>query len=118
MTLIIVLIVGIVVGQTWWDWRDAERRIPCPTWASGLALAGVLAASLTAVTSLASIFYRSAVSDWRISIATGLFWPQMGFLLCALGVVILAVRKRRVRTLLFLAGVLTVAFWLGLAFAA
>jgi hypothetical protein len=117
MALFILIIVAIVIAQTWLDWRDAERRIPQPAWASGCALAGVLAASLTATTSLASIFYRRAVSDWTSGLASGLILPQIGFLLCALGIVIAAVRKKRLRTLLLLAGLLSAAFWLGLALA-
>ena len=118
MALFILLIVGIVISQTWLEWREAERRIPHPTWASGLALAGVLAASLTAFTSLASIFLRNAGNDWTAGLSSGLILPQIGFLLCALGVVIAAVRKKRLRTMLLLGGLLSVAFWLGLALAA
>src|SRR6266849_10406435 len=99
MALFILIIVATVIAQTWLDWRDAERRIPQPAWASGFALAGVLAASLTATTSLASIFYRRTVSDWTSGLASGLILPQIGFLLCALGIVIAAVRKKRFRTL-------------------
>jgi hypothetical protein len=114
MALFVIIVVGIVVGQTWLDWRDAERRIPFPAWASGLALACVLAALLTAVSSLASIFYRDTAGEFPSGFGSALLWPQLGFLLCALGVVVVAVRKKRMRTLLLLAGLLTAAFWLGL----
>ncbi len=115
MALFIIIVVGIVVGQTWLDWRDAERRTPFPAWASGVALACVLAASLTAATSLASIFYRDTAGQFPSGFGSALLWPQLGFLLCVLGVVVAAVRKKRLRMLLLLAGLLTVAFWLGLA---
>jgi hypothetical protein len=117
MALFILLIVAIVVGQTWLDWRDAEHRIPQPAWASGVAFAGVLATSLTAATALASVFYSSAIGDWTSGLASGRILPQLGFLLCALGIIIAAVHKKRVRTLLLLAGLVTAAFWLGLALA-
>jgi hypothetical protein len=117
MAFLILIVVGIVVGQTWLDWRDAERRTPFPAWASGLAMAAVLAASLTTTASLASILYRNAVEQLSGSFGLGLFWPELGFLLCAMGIVVAAMRKKRARTFVMLAGLLTAAFWLGLALA-
>jgi hypothetical protein len=43
-----------------------------------------------------------------------MFWPELGFLLCAMGVIIVAVRKQRLRLMLLLTGILTAAFWIGM----
>ena len=43
-----------------------------------------------------------------------LFLPELGFLLCAMGVIIVAVRKKRLRLMLILTGFLTAAFWIGM----
>ncbi len=118
MALFILLIVAVVIGQTWLDWRDTQRQIAIPHWASGLALAGVVAASMTTATSMASFIYQDTVGEWASGFGSSFFWPQLGFLLCAMGVIVLAVRKKRVRMLLFLTGLLTAAFWLGMALSA
>ena len=115
MALFVVLIVAVVVGQTWLDWRDAQRASAAPVWASGVALAGIVAASLTAATSLASFIYQDSVGAWASSLGSGFFWPQFGFLLCSMGIVVAVVRKKRLRTLLFVVGLLMGAFLLGLA---
>ena len=54
MALFVLIVVGLVVAQTWFDWRDAKRDWIVPEWAKGMALAGVVAASLTAAASYAS----------------------------------------------------------------
>jgi hypothetical protein len=114
LALFVALIVAIVVYQTCLDWRDSRRQSVFPSWASGLALAGLLGASFTAATSLASVFYEDAIGQ-RSSLGSTLFWPQFGFLLCGMGIVVLAVHKKRLRLLLLLTGLLTIAFWIGFA---
>ncbi len=114
MALFIILIVAVVIGQTWLDWRDAQRQITIPHWASGLALAGVVGASMTTATSMASFVYQDTIGEWASGFGSSLFWPQLGFLLCAMGVIVVAVRKKRMRILLFLAALLTAGLWLGM----
>jgi hypothetical protein len=43
-----------------------------------------------------------------------LFWPELGFLLCGMAVIVVAVRKKRLRLMLILTAVLTAAFWIGM----
>jgi hypothetical protein len=44
----------------------------------------------------------------------GLFWPELGFLLSAMAVIVIAIRKKRMRLMLILTAVLTAAFWIGM----
>jgi hypothetical protein len=115
VALFVLLIVGVVVIQTWRDWNDTRRLSALPEWASGVGLASVLAAILTAATSFASYWYQESVSQGGTGLNSWL-WLQIGFLLCAMGIVVAAVRKKRLRTLLLLAAILTAAFWAGIAF--
>ena len=114
MALFVLVVAGLVVAQTWLDWRDAKKGWVVPEWAKGLALAGAVAASLTAATSFASFWLEDPVNASSNTFNSAMFWPELGFLLCAMGVIIVAVRKKRLRLMLLLTGVLTAAFWIGM----
>jgi hypothetical protein len=115
MALFTILIVALVVGLTWWDWRDIQRKSGFPQWVGSLALAGIVAACVTGFTSMSSILYVHTVGELRAGFGSPAFWPEAGFLLCGLGVIIVAVRKKSARTLLILASVLIFGLVLGLA---
>jgi len=115
MALFVVLIVALVIGQTWWDWRDVKRGPAVPHWIGALALAGLLAASLSGATSMGSVLYQHTVGELQSGLGSSMFWAEFAFLLCGLGVIIAAVRKKSVRTLLLVAGVLSFALWLGIS---
>jgi hypothetical protein len=112
VALFVLIIVGVVVAQTWLDWRDARKNWVLPDWAKGVALAGALGALLTAATSSASFLMQDAAGGWVGG--SRLFWPELGFLLCAMAIVIFAVRKKRMRVLLALSALVIAAFWLGM----
>jgi len=114
VALFVVVVVGLVIAQTWLDWRDAKRDWVLPEWAKGLALAGVVAASLTGVTSFASSWIQDSTGQWAGGLASRFFWPELGFLLCAMAIVVAGVRTKRTRLMLVLTGILTAAFWLGM----
>jgi hypothetical protein len=114
VALFVLAIVGVVVGLTWLDWRDTAKNWVVPDWAKGLALAGVVAVTLTALTAFASSWIQSGANQWDVGLTSRLFWPEFAFLLCSMGVIISAVRKKRLRILIVLAAVLTAAFWLGM----
>ncbi|HEV2288411.1 MAG TPA: hypothetical protein VGR81_05595 [Candidatus Acidoferrales bacterium] len=114
MALFIVLIVGLVVGQTWWDWRETQRKSALPQWIGGLALAGMVAAVVTGLGSMGSVLYQHALSELQGPSSSAFFWPEAGFLVCGLAVVVIATRKKSVRTLLFVAAILALALWLGM----
>jgi hypothetical protein len=114
MALFVLVVVGLVVAQTWFDWRDAKKDWVVPEWAKGMALAGAVAASLTAASSFASFWLQDTPASSASPFNSRLFLPELGFLLCTMGVIIVAVRKKRLRLMLILTGVLTAAFWIGM----
>lgn len=114
VALLVLLIVGVVVGQTWVEWREQRRRLHMPEWASGLGMAALVATPLTATASFASMWYQDSLGLLGRGIGAW-FWFEMGFALCAMGIVVAATRRKRLRTLMVIAGVLTVALWIGLA---
>ena len=64
MALFALILVGIVVAQTWLDWRDEKKSWVVPDWAKGIALGGVVAVSLAAATSTASVWLREGAGQW------------------------------------------------------
>ena len=116
MALFVLLIVGVVVAQTWLDWRDTKKSWVVPDWAQGLALAAVVGASITAAASFASFWMNQGpnLGASAFGFSSRLFWPELAFLLCAMGIIVAAVRKKRLRLLLVLSGLLLGAFWIGM----
>lgn len=112
LALFVLLVVGIVVAQTWLDWRDTQKDWVMPEWAKGTALAGVVGVSLAALSSYASVWLQDA-SQSTTGLGSRLFWPELGFLVCSMAVIIVAARQKRVRLMLLLTGVVIVAFWVG-----
>lgn len=115
MALFVLLIVGIVVAQTWVDWRDAHKQALIPHWAKGTALASVLAVSLALAASYASAWIQGGVS---LSSETGsrYLWPEIGFLLCTTALGIAAIRNKRFRWVFVGAGIVVGAVWVGFTF--
>jgi hypothetical protein len=111
VVLFVVLIVSVVVGQTWLDWRDSQRRAVAPAWAASLALAGVLSITLTVATTTAAALYQEAINQWQSGSA---LWSQSVFLISMTGLVTAAVWKKRLRMLLLLAAALTAGVWVGI----
>ena len=109
-----LLVVGVVVAETWLDLRDTQKHSMISDWAKGLALAGVLTVSLTAAASFASAWLEDAAGQWSGGFRSLFFWPELGFLLCAAGGIALTAREKRLGPLLILAGVLIAAFWVGM----
>jgi hypothetical protein len=114
VALFVVVIIGIVVAQTWFDWRDTRKTWVLPEWAKGMALAGLVAISLTAATSFASFWIQESGGQWAEGLGSRVFWPQIGFLLCAMGIIIATLRKKRLRLMVLLTCLLAIAFWVGL----
>lgn len=114
MALVVLILVGVVVTQTWLDWRDAKKTWVIPEWAKGMALGGVIAVTLTASTSIAAVWLHDGAGQWTDAFSSRLFWPELIFVLCAMGILVVAMRKKWLRLMLLLAGILVAAFWLGM----
>jgi hypothetical protein len=114
VALFVLLVVGIVVAQTWLDWRDTQKGWVVPDWAKGMALAGIVGVSLAAASSYASVWLEDA-SQTNTGLGSRLFWPELGFLLCTMSIIVLAARKKSLRLMLLLAVFVAAAFWLGMS---
>jgi hypothetical protein len=116
VALFVLVLVALVVGQTWLDWRETRKDWVMPEWAKGMALAGVVAISLTAVTSFASVWLQDSTGQWTDGFGSRFFWAELVFLFVVLGMIVLAARKKRFRWLLIAASIVTAAaFWFGMS---
>lgn len=114
MALFVLLLVGVVVAQTWFDWRDTKRARLVPEWAKGMALGGLLSVPLAAAAAVFSIWLRQDSGQWADPFGSHAFWPELLVVLAAMGVLVVAVRKKSLRFMLLLTGVVIAAFLLGL----
>lgn len=115
MALFVLVLVGIVVTQTWFDWRDEKKSWVVPEWAKGMALGGVIAVSLAATTSFASVWLREAADQSPNGFVPKVFWPELAFLLCAMAVIVFAARRKHLRFMLLFGLVLVAAIWFGVS---
>jgi hypothetical protein len=110
----VLIIVGVVVAQTWHDWRKNIKDWVVPDWARGIALGGVLAASITALASFATTWMEDSSSQMGGILASRVFWPQAGLVVISAAIIVLMARKRRFHWLFLLAGMVLAAFWVGM----
>jgi hypothetical protein len=115
VALLVLIIVGVVVGQTWHDWRKDKQNWVLPNWAKGAALGGVLAVSLAAVSSFASAWMQDPDSQWHDAFQSSLLLPEAGLVLAAGAALFMISRRKRVPWLLVIAGVILAGLWLGLS---
>jgi hypothetical protein len=113
VALFVLIVVGLVVMQTWLDWRDSMKGWIVPDWAKGMALGGVIAVSLAATISFASVWLQDTAAQWTGGVVSWRFWVECGVMLAAMGAIVLAARRKRARMLLLLACVIAAAFWIG-----
>jgi len=115
--LFVLIAVGVVVAQTWLDWRDSRKQWQVPEWARGLALGGALTVCLTAVLSYASVWLQDPASSWGSAVGSRLFWPEAALLAAVMSIFVIAARKKRMKLAMFLSALLIAAYCLGVAFA-
>jgi hypothetical protein len=115
VALFVIILLGVVVAQTWFDWREARKTWVVPEWAKGTALGAVIAVPLAAATTLASVWYRDDAGQWTDLFGSRLFWPEILFVVCAMGIIVFAARKKWMRLMLLVAGVLAAAFWVSMS---
>lgn len=115
MALFVLAVIGLVVAQTWLDWRETKRNWAVPDWAKGLALAAVVAISITSATSFASSWLGGEAGNWSMELSSRRLWFQTGFLVCTMGLIILGAHKKRLRLALFMAGIAAaIICWVGM----
>jgi xanthine/uracil permease len=115
VALFVLVVVGLVVSQTWLDWRETKRAWVVPEWAKGLALAAVVAISLTSLTSFASSWMQGEAGNWSTEFSSRRLWFELGFLVCTMGLIVLGARKKRLRIAVLLAAIAAaVVCWLGM----
>jgi hypothetical protein len=114
--LFVLIIVGVVVAQTWYDWRLSSKDLVLPEWAKGVALGSVLAVSMAAATSYAIGWMQDSAAQAADPAASHLLWPQLGLVAISGTVIFLMTRKRRLPWMLLLAGMILAAFWVGMYF--
>lgn len=115
MALFVLVVIGLVVGQTWLDWRDTKRNWVVPEWAKGLGLAALLAVSLTSATTFASSWLQGEAGSWGSELSSRRLWFEIGFLVCSMGLIVLGARKKRLRVALLMAGIAAaIVCWVGM----
>jgi hypothetical protein len=115
VALFVLVVIGLVVAQTWLDWRDTKRSWVVPDWAKGLALAAVAAISLTSATSFASSLLQGEAGNWSTQLDSRRLWFELGFLVCTMGLIVLGARKKRLRLALLMTGIVAaVVCWIGM----
>ncbi|MGH9739517.1 MAG: hypothetical protein ACRD4X_13175 [Candidatus Acidiferrales bacterium] len=115
MALFVLIVIGLVVAQTWLDWRDTKRNWVIPEWAKGLGLAALLAVSLTSATTFASSLLQSEAGSWSSELSSRRLWFEIGFLVCSMGLIVLGARKKRLRVALLMAGIAAaIVCWVGM----
>jgi len=114
VALFVLVLVGVVVAQTWFDWRDTKKARALPEWAKGMALGGLLSVPLAAGAAVFSIWLRQDSTQLADVFNSHAFWPELLVVIGAMGALAVAVRKKSLRFMLLLAGVVIAAFILGL----
>lgn len=115
MALFVLIVIGLVVAQTWLDWRDTKRNWVMPEWAKGLGLAALLAVSLTSATTFASSWLQGEAGSWSSELSSRRLWFEIGFLVCSMGLIVLGARKKRLRVALLMAGIAAaIVCWVGM----
>lgn len=115
MALFVIVVMGIIVTQVWFDWRDTQKLSSIPSWAKGVGLAAIVAVSFTASASFASVMIQDTASQWNGTLSSGAFWLELAFLASLLGIIVAGARKKKLRVVLFAAGlIVAAAFWVGI----
>lgn len=112
MALFVLAVVGVVIAQTWLDWRESRSRELVPPWVRGVALAAWITASGSAAISFVSFWLRSEAGQGQGAFGPSLLWKEVGFLAAVLGILVVGVRKRQLRWIVLLAGVVGAILWL------
>ncbi len=116
MALFVLVLVGLVVGQTWLDWRETRKDWVIPEWAKGMALAGRRCHLAHGRYVVRLCVASGDAGQWTSGFGSRFFWAEPVFLFVVLGMIVVAARKKHLRWLLIVASVITAAaFWFGMS---
>ena len=115
MALFVLILVAIVVAQTWFDWGDTKKGWSVPDWGKGLALGGLIAVSLAASSAFASVWMREEAGDWTAGFSSPRFWLELSCFLAMVGIGAYGIRKKRLRLTMLVGCALIAAMVLGMA---
>ena len=115
MALFVLILVGVVVAQTWTDWRDSLKSWHFPEWAKGVALGGTVGILIAAASSFATVWLRDSAAHLTGGFDSPYFWLELAFLIATMGIIVVATRRKRVRIVLLVACTLAAIVWLGIA---
>jgi len=115
VALFVLILVGIVVAQTWFDWGDAKKVWSVPDWGKGIALGGLIAVSLAASSDFASVWIQGEAGDLTGGFGSARLWLELICFLSMVGIFVYGIRKKRLRLTMLLGGVLIAAMVLGMA---
>lgn len=113
MALFVLIAVGIVVAQTWLDWRASKKSWVAPDWAKGMALGGMIAVPFTALASFTTVWIQEGGNMESSAFDSGFFWMKLAFLLCVMGIIAFTVRRKQSRSMVLLGAFAAIALWLG-----
>jgi len=69
-----------------------------------------------ALTLIAALLSTTPLLSAAQPSGASLVWPELGLVLCAMGIIVAVVRKKRLRVMLGLAILFAACLWLGLSF--
>ncbi len=112
MALFVLAVVGVVIAQTWLDWRESSSQELVPSWVRGVALAAWIAASGAAAISFVSSWLHNVAGRDQSKFGPMMLWKEAALLASVLAIIVVAVRKKQLRWMVLLAGVLGAILWL------
>lgn len=111
--IFVLFIVGVVVAQTWHDWKKNSKDWVLPEWMRGVALGGVIAVSIAAVSSFAMGWITDPAAQSSNFLNSSML-PEIGLVAISATTILLMARKRRLPWLILLGGMVLAAFWVGI----
>ena len=116
MAFFVLVVVGLIVAQTWADWRRTRQESIFPDWAKGTALAGTVAVSLAAAAGFAVVWLQDSANRQANGFTSRSLWLQIAFVAAAMLAIVLAIRKERMRLLFLFAAAFLIVLWVSASF--
>ena len=109
-----LFIVGVVIAATWHDWKTNSKDWVLPEWMRGVAVGGVIAVTIAAVSSFAMGWITDPASQVGNLLDSRALWPEVGLVAISATTILVMARKQRLRWMILLIGMVLAAFWVGI----